>query len=101
MAAATSVVLYPNAPFAMIRPRKVNGGAEATVTKSVAALRAAVDVGQPASKLKTFGTGGLLAADKNPGSYAWLAVVEPAVAERRGVRLAHAGSRQRRAVHEA
>jgi len=36
-----------------------------------------VDLGKPAAQLKTFGTGGLLAPDKNPGSYLWLAVVEP------------------------
>lgn len=33
---------------------------------------------QPVSKLKTLGTGGLLDADKNPGSYVFLTTVDPA-----------------------
>ncbi len=41
-------------------------------------FQAAVNLGKPASALTTLGTGGLLAPDKNPGSYDWLAVADPA-----------------------
>jgi len=74
------VTLFPGLAFALIRSSLHNGGTEATITQTVRPFSGTVDLGVPASQLKTFGTGGLLDADKNPGSYAWLAVVEPSPA---------------------
>lgn len=71
------VMLFPKLPFVLLRPSLRNDGANAMVTRSVNPLSANVDLGKPAAQLKTLGTGGLLAPDKNPGSYAWLAVAEP------------------------
>jgi len=72
-----SVMLFPRLPFALVRATLHNGGAETSVTPKLATLAATVDLGKPATHLRTLGTGGLLAADKNPGSYVWLAVTEP------------------------
>lgn len=72
-----SVLLFPKLPFVLIRSTVHNGDTETSVTPKVHALTATVELAKPASGLKTLGTGGLLAADKNPGSYMWLAVAEP------------------------
>ena len=72
-----SITLFPNLPFALVRSSLHNSGTEATVSRKVQTLRTAVALGRPPAELKTLGTGGLLAPDKNPGSYVWLAVAEP------------------------
>jgi hypothetical protein len=72
-----AVLLFPNLPFALFRTRLHNGGNAASVTRSIRTFSGVVDWGAPAAALTTLGTGGLLAPDKNPGSYAWLAVAEP------------------------
>ena len=72
-----SVMLFPNLPFALFRSTLHNGGVEATVTRTVRPLSLPIDLGRPATSLTTLGTGGLLAPDKNYGSYVWLAVAEP------------------------
>src|SRR6201999_1904638 len=70
--------LFPKVPFALITASLHNGGTEAAVTRTVRPFQAVVDLGKPASALTTLGTGGLLAPNKNPGSYDWLAVADPA-----------------------
>jgi hypothetical protein len=72
-----TVSLFPRLPFALFRSSLSNGSATATVTQKVRTLSAKVDLASPASSLRTLGTGGLLAPDKNPGSYMWLAIAEP------------------------
>lgn len=72
-----SVMVFPRLPFVLIRSRLHNGGNETSVILKLNTLTAAVDLGKSAAQLKTFGSGGLLAPDKNPGSYVWLAVAEP------------------------
>ena len=72
------VMVFPKLPFALIRSSIRNPGATPAVTQSVRPFQATVSLRQPASALTTLGTGGLLAADKNPGSYDWLAVADPA-----------------------
>ena len=72
-----SIMLFPNLPFVLMRSSIHNGGNEVAVTQKFKAFSATIDLGKPPTQLKTLGTGGLLAADKNPGSYAWLAVAEP------------------------
>jgi hypothetical protein len=53
------------------------------VTNRVPYPALSLDLGLPASSLNALGTGGLLKPDKNPGSYMWTAVADPAT--RRGV----------------
>jgi hypothetical protein len=72
------VMVFPKLPFALICSSIRNNGSVAAVTRMVRPFQATVDLGKPASALTTLGTGGLLAADKNPGSYDWLAVADPA-----------------------
>jgi hypothetical protein len=72
------IALHPSLPFALFRRTLRNGGAEPKTHRQVKALSLPLDLGKPAAELRTLGTGGLLAADKNPGSYAWLAVADPA-----------------------
>lgn len=71
------VALFPKLPFALFQRSLHNGGNVATVTRQVRTLSGGVSLGRAPSQLKTLGTGGLLAPDKNPGSYVWLAVAEP------------------------
>lgn len=71
------VELYPKLPFALLRSSVFNQNAGAKVFRNVTTLSATADLSKPAGELKSFGTGGLLAPDKNPGSYAWLAITEP------------------------
>jgi hypothetical protein len=72
-----SVTLFEKLPFALFRSTVKNDDDETKVMKSERTWSALLDVGRPAAEVKTFGTGGLLGADKNPGSYAWLAVADP------------------------
>ncbi len=71
------LMLFRNLPFALFQCRLHNGSNQPTVTRARQSLSAMVDIGKPAAELKSFGTGGLLPLDQNPGSYVWLAVVEP------------------------
>jgi hypothetical protein len=67
--ARTLVGLHPSMPFVLIIPC----AAQEEVIKEADIFSGLVDARNSA----TFGTGGLLSADKNPGSYAWQAVVNP------------------------
>jgi hypothetical protein len=78
-----SLELYPDLPFVLIRGMRHNDGTNAiTVAKCVPATFT-LDLGKPASELRTMGTAGLLAPDRNPGSYVFLTCADPAT--RRGV----------------
>ncbi len=74
---ADRIQLLPDLPFALVSSRLANRGTEPTVTRSVQPLTATLDLGQPARNLQTLGTAGLKPPGRNPGSYVWLAVVEP------------------------
>jgi hypothetical protein len=71
------VMVFPKLPFALIRSSIRNNEKVPAVARMVRPFQATVSLGKPASALTTLGTGGLLAADKNPGSYDWLAVADP------------------------
>jgi hypothetical protein len=71
------IMLFPGLPFALLRPQLHNTRQEPDVTRRLDAFSASLDLGVGSAPLTTLGTGGLLAPDKNPGSYAWLAVAEP------------------------
>ena len=77
------LMVFGGLPFALLQPRLRHTGAEPRVVRQIEVLSARLEWGAEPSALKSFGTGGLLAVDKNPGSYTWLAVVEPA--SRRGM----------------
>ncbi len=72
-----TLMLFPNQPFLFLRTTFTNSGTQSLTISFVRPFQAAVKLGKPAAQLKTFGSAGLTAPDKNPGSYDWLAVVEP------------------------
>jgi hypothetical protein len=76
------VIVFPKSPFIFFRSTLKNG-ASPHVTNRVSYAALTLALGVPASALNTLGTGGLLKPDKNPGSYMWAAVADPAT--RRGV----------------
>lgn len=76
------VLVFPNRPFVFFRRILKNGTAQA-VTNRVSYPSLTLTLGLPTAALNTLGTGGLLKPDKNPGSYMWTAVADPAT--RRGV----------------
>ncbi len=78
-----AVMLFPRLPFILFRSTLHNRANELKTIRTVRTVSAALDLDRPPAELRTLGTGGLLAADKNPGSYAWLAVADPVT--RRGV----------------
>jgi hypothetical protein len=78
-----SLELYDDLPFLLIRGTRHNSGSNVIeITKSVPATFT-VNLDKPANELKTIGTGGLLAPDRNPGSYLFLTCADPET--RRGV----------------
>ena len=80
-----SLELYPRLPFILVRGVRVNKGRRGSTVDIRKAVPATftLDLGKPASELKTVGTGGLLEPHKNPGSYLFLTCADPAT--RRGV----------------
>lgn len=72
-----TIAIYQNLPFVLFNGSFHNGGAEPITLNHVATVSAAVELGKPVAGIRTLGTGGLLAPKDNPGSYAFLAVVEP------------------------
>ncbi len=73
-----SIALPEGFPFVLFSSVIVNPGKKPAVRDKVPGVAADVDLGVPDSGLKTLGTGGLLPPEKNPGSYAFLAIADPA-----------------------
>ena len=73
-----SLELYPGLPFVLFHSSRHNGGAEAQVLNKVPVLSGEVSVGAPLAEVRTLGTGGLKAPAENSGSYAFLAIANPA-----------------------
>lgn len=73
-----SLAAYPGLPFLLFRSVLRNPGDSPLVLNRVAGPSAAVQLGRSPAALRTLGTGGLLEPAQNPGSYAFLAVVDPA-----------------------
>lgn len=73
-----SIRLFPQLPLAIFRSTLHNGGEQARVVDRVRTFSAELALGQPRSACRAFGTGGLTAVEQNPGSYAYLAIVDPA-----------------------
>lgn len=72
-----SFTLYQSHSFLFITPVITNQSKDTADVKKYRPLSFSVDLGKPARKLKTLGTGGLLRPDKNPGSYVFLTTVDP------------------------
>jgi hypothetical protein len=72
-----NVAVYAKLPFVTFRSTLHNGGSEPAVLSHVSTVSAAIDLGIPVSGITTLGTGGLLAPEKNRGSYAFLSIVNP------------------------
>jgi hypothetical protein len=77
-----SLELYEDMPFLLVRGELHNGGKEAVDVSQVVPATFTLDLGKPASELRTMGTAGLTSPDKNPGSYLFLTLADPAT--RRG-----------------
>ncbi len=74
--AGGSIALYPQWPFAFLQLNLRNGAKTEQIINRLPVATLTAEW-QSAANLKTLGTGGLLNADRNPGSYAWLALAEP------------------------
>jgi hypothetical protein len=72
-----TLALCPGLPFVLCGGSQRNGGTEPVVLNHIPTISGSVDLGKPLSAIKTLGTGGLLDPARNPGSYAFLAVVDP------------------------
>lgn len=72
------ITLHPDLPFVLFCGSLHNGTPEPVVHNKIRTFSASVDTGAALSEVKTLGTGGLLAPDKNPGSYAFLTIANPA-----------------------
>ena len=72
------ITLCPDLPFVLFSGSLHNGANDPVVHNKVRTVSAAVVTGAALSDVKTLGTGGLLPPDKNPGSYAFLTIANPA-----------------------
>jgi Melibiase len=78
-----SLALYEQLPFLLVRDVRHNDRNGFVDLKHSFPTEFTLHLDEPADKLTTIGTGGLLTPDKNPGSYLFLTCAEPAT--RRGV----------------
>lgn len=79
----TMLQLFEDTPFLFIRGQLCNYGKEMMDVAKVVPATFTLNLGKPAGELRTLGTAGLTAPDKNPGSYLFLTLADPAT--RRGV----------------
>lgn len=70
-------VLYPDVPFLFATRVQKNSSADTIDIRSINGFKLKLDLGKPASALKTLGTGGLFEPDKNPGSYLFMTTADP------------------------
>jgi hypothetical protein len=81
--ARSTVYLYPAIPFVFFNAELHNADIAPRTENQVQLVKFTVDLGKPATDLKALGTGGLTKVDGHPGSYAYLAIADPAT--RRGL----------------
>ena len=72
-----TIALHDSSPFVFFSTTLRNNGSEVLVIQRQPGITAGLAFGKP-QELKTLGTGGLLTPAANPGSYAFLSVVDPA-----------------------
>ena len=73
-----TLALYQKTPFVFVTQQASNKATSAIDIRKITPATFAIDLGKPAAELVTMGTGGLQAPDKNPGSYYFLTVADPA-----------------------
>lgn len=73
-----SFALYPSQPFLFVTQTVKNSEKDIRDIQKLNPVSFSVNLNKPVSTLKTLGTGGLLAPDKNPGSYVFLTTADPA-----------------------
>jgi hypothetical protein len=73
----SQVLVFDDFPFALIRGTLHHSGSKEKIVANVPFPAFTIAEGLASKELITMGTGGLLSIDENPGSYAWLATVEP------------------------
>jgi hypothetical protein len=71
------IELFPKLSFALFRRTLTNDGKETKTINNVDFASLNLDIAPSGKSVKTMGTGGLLAPDKNTGSYTWIAIGEP------------------------
>ena len=71
------IALFPKLPFALVKGTVKNATGQQQTVNRVPVVSFNVALDTAAKETITLGTGGLFPADKNPGSYTWLAVAEP------------------------
>ncbi len=76
--ASESFRVFSGLPFVLYRSVLVNTATAAKMLNKVPLMNAALDLRRPAELLVGLGTGGLKPLTKNVGSYAWMAVADPA-----------------------
>ena len=80
---AISIELYKDLPFLLVRGELRNEGPAVAEVTSLSPASFELDMGRAGTELRTMGTAGLTPPDKNPGSYLFLTLADPAT--RRGV----------------
>lgn len=78
-----SLEVYPQLPFLLVRKQLANTGGEVVELQNTPIAHFTLDLGKPSEALRVMGTGGLTEPDKNPGSYLFLTLADPAT--RKGV----------------
>jgi hypothetical protein len=73
-----SLALNKNLPFLLVGKLVKNTDADGLDMQKTIPASFMLDLGKPANERTTMSTGGLLSADKNPGSYFFLTVADPA-----------------------
>jgi len=76
--AGESFTVFPDLPFVFYQATLADPGTAATVLNKVPLMDATLELATPAAQLRALGTGGLKNLTDNAGSYAWLAVADPA-----------------------
>jgi hypothetical protein len=72
----TTLLLTEESPFLFVSGQFALSDAPREIKKIVPAVFS-LDLGKPTGELRTLGTAGLTAPDKNPGSYLFLALADP------------------------
>lgn len=80
-AGETRLELFPGVPFVFVRQTLANTGDEELDLRHAVPATFPLDLGKEASQLVTMGTAGLKPVAKNPGSYLFLTLADPATRE--------------------
>ncbi len=72
------IQVYAGVPFVLFSSTIHNGGQEDIIVNRFPLVSGELNLPTACEQLRSFGTAGLTALEKNPGSYAYLAIVDPA-----------------------